>query len=236
MVCLSRDDIDQLAEQIICQYKKEYVPERHMCYMVDATQLAKMLGFKIAYVYITPDGSILGQTSSGRVWTTIYDSKMNPMLFELDGWTILVDKRLQGNPKTAGRKNFTIAHEIAHQIINRKDPEMYGPQNRVFCDYRRSVKPKKVGKDWQEWQADALAAAMLLPPDALQDSMFMFGLGEKMKMLSKKYSDTKYRFFCDMADYLQVSRTALSYRMEQLGLLENNRLVIEANARRKGVA
>ena len=39
-----------------------------------------------------------------------------------------------------------------------------------------------------------------------------------------------------LAEYLQVSRTALSYRMEQLGLLDNNRLIIEAEARRKGVA
>ena len=200
----------------------------------DATELAEMLGFNIEYVHITKDGSILGQTSSGRVWTTIYDDNMNQLFFELDGTTILVDKRLLESPRIAGRKNFTIAHEIAHQIINREYPEVYGTQNRIFCDYRRSVKPKRVEKDWHEWQADALAAAMLLPLDALQDSMFMFGLGDKMKILSKKYSDTKYEFFCKMADYLQVSRTALSYRMEQLDLLENNRLIIEAEARRKG--
>lgn len=132
-----------------------------------------------------------------------------------------------------GRKNFTIAHEIAHQIINRRYPEMYSAQNRVFCDYRRSVKPKKKIVDWYEWQADALAAALLLPLDALKDSMFMFGLGEKMRMLSRKYSDTRYKYFCDMADYLQVSRSALSYRMEQLGLLDNNRLIIEAQSRTK---
>lgn len=236
MPYLSREDIEKIADRIVCQYKKAYVPERHMCYMVDATELAEMLGFKIEYVHITRDGSILGQTSSGRVWTTIYDDNMNQLFFELDGSTILVDKRLLSNPRIAGRKNFTIAHEVAHQIINREHPEVYGPQNRVFCDYRRSVKPKKVEKDWHEWQADALAAAMLLPLDALQDCMFMFGLGEKLKMLSRKYSDTKYEFFCNMADYLQVSRTALSYRMEQLGLLDNNRLIIEAEARRKGVA
>ena len=234
MPCLSRDDIEKIAERIVQEYKKKYVPERHMCYMVDATELAEMLGFNIEYVYITRDGSILGQTSSGRVWTTIYDDNMNQLFFELDGTTILVDKRLLESPRIAGRKNFTIAHEVAHQIINREYPEMYGAQNRIFCDYRRSVKPKRVEKDWHEWQADALAAAMLLPLDALQDSMFMFGLGDKMKMLSKKYSDTKYEFFCKMADYLQVSRTALSYRMEQLDLLENNRLIIEAEARRKG--
>lgn len=63
--------------------------------------------------------------------------------------------------------------------------------------------------------------------------MFMFGLGEKMRMLSRKYSDTRYKYFCDMADYLQVSRSALSYRMEQLGLLDNNRLIIEAQSRTK---
>lgn len=236
MPYLSRDDLEKIAERVVCQYKKIYVPERRMCYMVDATELAEMLGFKIEYVNITRDGSILGQTSSGRVWTTIYDDNMNQLFYELDGSTILVDKRLLSNPKIAGRKNFTIAHEIAHQIINSEYPEMYDKQNRIFCDYRRSVKPRKVEKDWHEWQADALAAALLLPPDALLDSMFMFGLGDKMKLLSKKYSDTRYKFFCEMADFLQVSRTALSYRMEQLGLLDNNRLIIEAEARRKGVA
>jgi len=233
MAYLSRDDIEKIAEDVICQYKALYLPERRMCYMVEATELAEMLGFRIEYVHITRDGSILGQTSSGRIWTEIFDDNMNKMFFELDGSTILVDKRLLSSPRIAGRKNFTIAHEIAHQIINRRYPEIYDAQNRVFCDYRRSVRPKKKIVDWHEWQADALAAALLLPMDALQDSMFMFGLGEKVKMLSRKYSDTRFKYFCDMAEYLQVSRTALSYRMEQLGLLDNNRLIIEAQSRTK---
>ena len=233
MAYLSKEDIERIAESVLCQYKAQYLPERRMCYMVDATELAQMLGFTIEYVHITRDGSILGQTSSGRIWTEIFDDNMNKMFFELDGSTILVDKRLLSNPKIAGRKNFTIAHEIAHQIINRRYPEVYEAENRTFCDYRRSVKPKKKIVDWHEWQADALAAALLLPRDAVQDSMFMFGLGEKMKLLSRKYSDTRYKYFCDMADYLQVSRTALSYRMEQLGLLDNNRLIVEAETRKK---
>ena len=233
MAYLSKEDIERIAEGVICQYKAHYLPERRMCYMVDATELAEMLGFTIEYVYITRDGSILGQTSSGRIWTEIFDDNMNKFFFELDGSTILVEKRLLNSPKFAGRKNFTIAHEIAHQIINRRYPEVYEAENRTFCDYRRSVKPKKKIVDWHEWQADALAAALLLPRDAVQDSMFMFGLGEKMKLLSRKYSDTRYKYFCDMADYLQVSRTALSYRMEQLGLLDNNRLIVEAEIRKK---
>lgn len=88
---LSRDDIEKIAEGVICQYKEQYLPERRMCYMVEATELAEMLGFRIEYVHITRDGSILGQTSSGRIGTEVFDDNMNMMFFELDGSTILVD-------------------------------------------------------------------------------------------------------------------------------------------------
>lgn len=232
MAYLSRDDIECVAEPIIEQYKRTFVPERHMCYTVDPAQLAVLLGYQIEFVRITKDGSILGQTSSGNIWTTVYDADMNEVLFFLDGRTILIEERLLTTPRCVGRKNFTIAHELAHQIINRQFPEMYGPQNRTFCDFRRSSKPVT---DWYEWQVDALAAALLLPPDAVRDGMFVCGLSEKMRLLSRKYSETNYHRFCDMADYLQVSRTALAYRMEQLGLLERNLLVQEAKAR-KGAA
>lgn len=232
MAYLSRDDIERIAKPIIERYKQSFVPERHLCYAVDSVQLATLLGYQIEYVRITKDGSILGQTSSGSIWTTIYDSNMNEVFFLLDGRTILIEERLLTASKNIGRKNFTIAHELAHQIINHLFPEMYGQQNRTFCDYRRSTKRVT---DWYEWQADALAAALLLPPDAVRDGMFVCGLGEKMRLLSRKYSETNYYRFCDMADYLQVSRTALAYRMEQLGLLERNLLVEEAQSRR-GVA
>ena len=112
---------------------------------------------------------------------------------------------------------------------------MYVLQHRTFCDYRRSVNERRQITDWYEWQADALAAALLLPKDALLDSMFLFGLGDKMKVLSKKYSPNNYERFCNMAEFLQVSKTTLSYRMEQLGLLERNYLLKEAT-QRKGVA
>lgn len=211
MAYLSRDDIKRIAEPIIVQYKHAFVPERHLCCTVDPVQLVSLLGYQIEYVRITKDGSILRQTSFGSIWTTIYDADMNEVFFLLDGHTILIEELLLATPRNIGRKNFTIAHELAHQLINHLSPEMYGPQNRTFCDYRRSAKPVT---DWYEWQADALAAALLLPLDAVRDGMVVCGLGEKMRLLSRKYSETNYHRFCDMADYLQVPRTALAYRME----------------------
>ena len=195
---------------------------------MDPTELASLLGFRIEYLHLTKDGSILGQTAAVPLWATIDDPNLGEIYYYLDGKTILLEEKLQTNSRLVGRKNFTIAHELAHQIINRSNPGMYDSQYRIFCDYRRTEGNKKGVSDWYEWQADALAAALLLPADAVDEAMFLFGLGDKMKVLSRKYSRKKYDSFCEMADHLQVSKTALAYRMEQLGLLERNYLVKEA--------
>ena len=235
MAYLSREDLDIFAERSLCDFLKAEYPKGHLCYRVDPTGLAQFYGYSILYVTITRDGSVLGQTSIGEMWTPIIDSDGNDILFYMDGKTILIDSRLANDPRYYGRRNFTIAHELAHQFINRIYPEVYSDQYRVISDYRRTTKPRKEITDWREWQADAMAASLLLPKEALDEAMFFFGLGEKLKVLSKKYSEYKYERFCEMAEFLQVSKTALAYRMEQLGLLERNYLIQEAQ-QRKGVA
>ena len=177
MAYLSRDDLDSFAERILCDFVKAEYPMGHICYNVDPTRLAQFYGYNILYVTITREGSILGQTSTGKMWTSVIDPNGNDVLFFLDGKTILIDERLGQDPKCYGRRNFTIAHELAHQFINRAYPEIYGTQSRLVCDYRRSVEHKQVS-DWREWQADAMAAALLLPRQAIEEAMFFFGLGE----------------------------------------------------------
>lgn len=229
---LSRSDIEEIAKPIIERYKQEYVPQYHLCYRVDAMEIAALLGIKVQFLSLSQDGAILGQTASVPVWTTVNDSALGETYFFLDGKTILIEKRLQNNPHVIGRKNFTIAHELAHLIINNLYPDMYGAQFRIFSDYRRTKQIRPKISDWHEWQADALAAALLLPPDAVEDAMFLFGLGSKLNVLSYKYSQNKYHAFCDMAEFLQVSKSTLAYRMEQLGLLERNYMIREAQQRR----
>lgn len=235
MAYLSRENLEHFSACILYDFVNSEYPNGHLCYSIDPSRLAQHYGYSILYVTITRDGSILGQTSISEMWTEIIDADGNNILFYLDGKTILIDKRLANDPRCYGRLNFTIAHELAHQFINRTFPEVYGSQSRVICDYRRSTKPHKEISDWREWQADALAAALLLPKEAIDEAMFFFGLGQKIKVLSKKYSENKYNRFCEMAEFFQVSKTTLAYRMEQLGLLERNYLIQEAQ-QRKGVA
>lgn len=230
MPYLSRNQIEQMADNVISRYRAECVPEKRLCYRVDPAELASLLGFRIDFQYLSIDGTVLGVTSSYRAWVETYFPDNSKAMYELDGHTLLIEKRLQLYPTLKGRRNFTIAHELSHQIINRTFPEEFGVANRLCCDYRRSTPRGKI-TDWYEWQADALASALILPPDAIKDAMFLYGLGEKMTVLSRKYSAYKFEQFCQMADFLEVSRTALSYRMEQLGLLERNLLVKEAKER-----
>lgn len=225
-VYLSRNELEQIAQPIIEQYKQRCVPQLHMLYSVDPAALAEMLGYKVEYAYLTQDGSILGQTASVPLWTTIINTTLGETYYYLDSKTILIDKRLLCNPKANGRRNFTIAHELAHLLLNQRHSVLSDTQFRHCC-YNRQITKKKV-TNWYEWQADILAVALLLPADAVDQAMFMFGLGTKMKVLSRKYSRYKYDSFCEMAHFLGVSKTTLAYRMEQLGLLERNCLVEEA--------
>lgn len=224
---LSKNDIEHIAKRVSKKYKSVAVPQKHLCYSVDPVKLAEILGFHVDFQRLTRDGSILGLTAPDEALIPVLDTDNNPFLYLLDGKTVLVEERLNRLQQFQGRRNFTIAHEIAHQLLYRLFPDTYGIQRRTLCDYRRSHGPKKPISDWTEWQADALGAAILLPEDAVLEGMFFFGLGEHMKVLSRKYSPNNYESFCRMVDFLGVSQTALSYRMEQLGLLERNLLCKE---------
>ena len=216
---LSRNDIEQIAEKILAIYTEAYVPEKHLFYQVVPEELAEVLGLEVDYQILSLDGTILGVTAPDEQYVPVYDNKQE-CCYYLDGNTILIDTRLCASPKTIGRKNYTLAHEIAHQVLYKAFPDAYASANRIMCDYRRIPSNRKKVTNWTEWQADALAAALLLPKDAILDGMFLTGLGEHIGTLSRKYTPNKYDSFCYLATALGVSQSALAYRMEQLGLLK----------------
>lgn len=218
---LTRDDIELIAKRVISIYSDSYVPERHLCYQVEPELLAEVLGLSVDYQILSLNGSILGVTAPDEQFATVYIGN-EECFYYLDGKTILIDGRLCFSPETTGRKNYTLAHEIAHQILYKTFPGAYS--KRVLCDYRRVEKKHKKITDWAEWQADTLAAALLLPEDAILDGMFLVGLGDHVETLSQKYTPNKFDSFCRLAETLGASKSALAYRMESLGLLDKNLL------------
>ena len=221
---LSRKDIEKIAKDVIQYYKSIMVPEKHLCYSVDPMALAHILNISVDFQHLTTDYTVLGMTTPSESCVTILSPAGEPFMYYLDGATILIEKKLIQHPHLKGRLNFTIAHEIAHQIIFHMFPDEYSLSYKAYCDYRRTESVRPRINDWEEWQADTLGSALLMPEDAVRDNMFFHGLGEKLNILSPKYSPNKYFDFCRMAESMGTSKSALSIRMEQLGLLERNLL------------
>lgn len=78
--------------------------------------------------------------------------------------------------------------------------------------------------DWEEWQANTLGAAILLPENLVKQGMYLFSLGEKIECLNKIYYPSVYKRFDALADFLGCSKKALAIRMKQLGLLKKEYL------------
>lgn len=123
---LSRNDIEQIAKRVIETYKSVAVPQKHLCYVVDPIELADVLGLQVDFQYLTKDGSVLGLTTPEETLIPVLDMDSNPFLYHLDGRTVLIEQRLNNLPRFRGRRNFTVAHEIAHQILYRLFPDAYG--------------------------------------------------------------------------------------------------------------
>ena len=69
-----------------------------------------------------------------------------------------------------------------------------------------------------------LAAMILLPAECVVRSMERFGLGTQMRLLNRVFAPADYKKFEAMASFMGASKTALSIRMTQLGLLKRNDL------------
>ena len=116
---------------------------------------------------------------------------------------------------------FTKSHEAGHQILKMLFPNEYGGSYKKIHFCLSQPQPHK-RLDWEEWQANGIASVILMPEEIIKQAMFLFSLGDKIEMINKVYATYEYEQFSAMADFLGVSKTALSIRLTQLGLVEKN--------------
>lgn len=214
---LSRADLERIGGTVVNQYYRAIPPQGTLPAPVDPVKLAKVvLGLETRYLPLSGDGSILGMACFQDTWLEVYDRKGKPVQIQLSGRDIVLDCTLLDEDKI-GRHNFTAAHELAHHILVRLYPEDY----RHLLNYRTHVlyREKRRSRDWEEWQADTMAAAIIMPEQTIRYCMEVFGLGQKLDMLSSFCRARQFERFCDIATYLSVSKKALAIRMKQLGLL-----------------
>ena len=136
------------------------------------------------------------------------------------GNQIILDHRLQDASKV-GERNFTVAHECGHDIINWQDPS-YVPHQVINYRIRSQHKMLKTENDFKEWQANVVASCLLLRPPLVEWAMFTFTKKDKITVFGdyQMYRQDRYQLRM-MAEFLGVSQTCLLYRLDRLEMLDH---------------
>ena len=136
------------------------------------------------------------------------------------GNKIILDSRLC-EPMRVGERNFTVAHECGHEIINWQDPS-YVPYQITNYRLKNQRKELKTEDDFKEWQANVVASCLLLRPNLVGWAMFTFMKKDKLPIFGDYflYREDRYRLRM-MAQYLGVSQECLIYRLDRLELLDH---------------
>lgn len=164
---LGKGDIDRIADQAL----QEFFPENlEYAVPLNTDRFFDKLGLMVKHEFLgLPDHMILGATIMGDVEEIPgCDILFRPVVFEECYGTVLINSSLCCTAQEH-RKRYTEAHEISHWLLHRPYFERLSQTSQpchVACRVVERYQPKlRTENDWLEWQADSLAAALLMPRD-----------------------------------------------------------------------
>ena len=226
MQYLSRLDMERIAQRVLRAYWKLPEAQEHPTHVDPCLLARKVLGMTVRYRHLSEDRELLGLTSYGDMEVFLPDEReYGPCL--LDGRTILIEEDLLFAPHGPGRHNFTLSHECSHQIMGMLFPASYCDNlaaRRALCCRKHRLHARGGGFDWEEWQMDVLASELLMPRDLLKKNLALAGCPQGISMLNPVWRKEDYGRFMGLCQMMGVSKQALAYRLELLGLLGNNQL------------
>jgi len=218
---LSYSDIEKIAIAELYRFMSPAIDAKGVRAIVIGTFASSYLQMQIKYTRLSDCGKVLGITTYADADIILRRNYRNETIY-VPAKTILLDECLSppdiwGKPDNASKqRQFTIAHECAHQILYRRMPE---DERRKFdMKYSKrimTIQEMKTVEDWREWQANALAAALIMPKkyiELLLGNRRLFLFGNRMNIPDNIV-------FRNIGNRLGVSQTALKLRLKQLGYL-----------------
>lgn len=186
-------------------------------------QFAKdYLGLDVSFARLSYDGSICGLTAYADTEYTIQEGG-DTRIIPLKQNQVLLDSSFvqPGQVKTlCGKRRFTLAHECAHQILFQleSDDVKCSCKKKYSARKAYSLRDLKTREDWNEWQANVLGAAILLPQKEVDLAMRRFAETPLINYEGRySYGDhLTLRLFCRL---FGVSKTTASIRLRQLGYM-----------------
>ena len=209
---ISNFEIDDYAQALV----EEFAPECIKAPLSFDIQhfVRQQLGCRIASMYLSPDGNLLGETFFRPAVITVYrqDGTADRQV-SVPERTILLDSRLLPRP---GAARFTLAHEAGHLLMHEK---YYASRAARMEAAQQPAKDRSgmTDRDWLEHQADRFAAAILMNRtasllcwDQLQD--YLDSMYPRDPATANLYAEESF------ARHFAVSREAARLRLLQLNL------------------
>ena len=112
---LSRKDLESISLRVLQAYWRIADVQETPWYIDPDLLLTSLLGLKVDYRHLSPDGLTLGVTSFEPV-EIVLPGDDGEKLLSLDGKTVLIEQDLQEDRRLFGRRNFTLTHEASHHI------------------------------------------------------------------------------------------------------------------------
>ena len=228
---LSQKNIEEIAAAVTRDFNEFYFgcsseDTRRMARGTPIDQFAKeYLGMIVSFARLSSDGSICGLTAYAD--TEYITEEMGvKRVIPLRKNQILMDASfIQPGQvyKLCGKRRFTLAHECAHQILFQMESETV----RSSCTQKYSARTAyslrdlKTREDWNEWQANVLGAAILMPQKEIDLAMWYFAGGKKLINYEGVFAYRDKLSLTMLCQQLAVSKSAAVIRLRQLGYIED---------------
>ena len=217
---LSRADLSRIAGKYIDQYYTRFGISKDAPEAIDPERLASsVLGLNVKMLPLCSDGSILGLTVFQRCGFTVTLEDGTKLVEVFMPRDVVIDSALAADSCT-GCRNFTIAHEAAHQILADLFPKDYGKA--VKCRGHIAYRERNGKPSWEEWQANTLAAELLMPTFLVNAEIKRAGLCLLNGILYKSTFDPNYEKILEMAARMGVSWSAIRIRLQQMEVIIGN--------------
>ena len=217
---ISRAELYEISEGLINLYLK--TKAKPVEYIDIDDFVTKFLNLNVRYAsFAEDDKGKVGFLADGKTPLLTYGNGIIAAQTFPEN-TIVIDRYLL-NDKENGKRRFTLAHEVSHYILNRMQKnETVASFNNGFDCERQYTKAELIQMfKSSEWQADAMAASLLMPIAFIERTKRKFYKSKNITIYGDNvFSSTDKVKLHQMANELKVSYTALVIRLRTLELVE----------------
>ncbi len=228
---LSHKQIEEIAAAVTMDFNKFFFGDEAengkrfvQCTPIDQFA-SQFLGLTVSFARLSSDGSICGLTAYADTEYEIEELGVKRTIPLKQNQVLLDDSFIQPGQvkKLCGKRRFTLAHECAHQILYQYESD----EGKAACRKKYaarssfSLRDLKTHEDWNEWQANALGAAILMPQSEMDLAMWYFSNDKKLINYEGRFGYRDKMTLSMICQQLGVSKSAAIIRLRQLGHLED---------------